>query len=117
MSWNLTLSTYAETYLDTQQCNFAHSGGPYGENIAIGYATPRAAITAWYNEYVDYDYAAGEYSAATGHFTQVVWKASTQLGCALYPCSAPWGGGFLVCEYYPRGNIIGYFIENVSPSS
>lgn len=110
--WNTTLAQYASDYLDKAQCNFEHSHGPYGENLAIGYPTPQAAVDAWYNEYKDYNYAQGDFSEATGHFTQLVWKGSEQVGCARKDCGAS-RGSYVVCEYYPRGNIIGRFVQNV----
>jgi hypothetical protein len=52
---------------------------------------------------------------STGHFTQLVWKATEQVGCSRTQCdgkgNAP--GWFVVCEYWPRGNIVGAFKENV----
>ena len=38
------------------------------------------AVTNWYNEFEQYNFAQPGFSLATGHFTQVVWKASTKLG-------------------------------------
>lgn len=114
MTWNSGLASYAQQYLDNSNCVFAHSGGPYGENIAIGYDTIDAAQDAWYNEEDLYDYAAGQFGESTGHFTQMVWKGSNEIGCATVDCS---GRTFLACEYYPRGNIIGEFTENVFPKS
>lgn len=108
--WNSTIAQFASDYLASDDCVFKHSGGPYGENIAMGYSTPDGAMEAWYDEYVDYDYAAGEFSESTGHFTQMVWVSTTSVGCALDACN---GRPFLVCEYWPRGNVIGYFTENV----
>lgn len=110
-TWNSTLAKYASDYLKKAQCNFEHSHGPYGENLAIGYPTPQAAVDAWYNEYKDYNYAQGDFSEATGHFTQLVWKGSTQVGCAQSSCGGR--GSYVVCEYYPRGNVIGWFQQNV----
>ncbi|VVT46968.1 uncharacterized protein SAPINGB_P001477 [Magnusiomyces paraingens] len=111
LTWNSTLSDYAQNYLNGQNCVFAHSGGPYGENIAMGYSSASDAIAAWYNEEDLYDYSSGQYSSSTGHFTQIVWTSTTALGCATYDCGS--SGSFLVCEYYPAGNVIGYFTENV----
>ena len=115
IKWNRDLAKYAQDYLASAQCNFAHSGGPYGENLAIGYPTTAASIQAWYDEIKDYDFSKNEFSSSTGHFTQVVWKDSTEIGCAEVECGSGWGGPYLVCEYSPRGNIIGYFKENVLP--
>uniref|UniRef100_A0A060T9D9 ARAD1D14652p n=1 Tax=Blastobotrys adeninivorans TaxID=409370 RepID=A0A060T9D9_BLAAD len=113
LSWNQTLADYAQNYLKSSNCKFAHSGGPYGENIAMGYATTTDAIQDWYNEYKNYDYSGGGFSESTGHFTQMVWKGTTQLGCAQIKCDK---GDYLVCEYYPWGNVQGSYQMNVSPN-
>lgn len=114
MVWNQTIADFAQDYLNGNNCQFEHSGGPYGENLAIGYGSNTLAMQAWYDEWTDYDFAAGQFSTGTGHFTQMVWKESTSVGCAVRDCS---GREYLVCEYYPRGNIIGYFTENVFPAA
>jgi len=36
-------------------CIFEHSGSSYGENLAAGYDSPDAAITAWYDEKDQYN--------------------------------------------------------------
>jgi hypothetical protein len=43
-----------------------------------------------------YDYSNPVY----GHFTQIVWVATTELGCGVAQCS---GGAFYVCQYNPPG--------------
>ena len=41
----------------------------------------------------------------TGHFTQVVWRGSSKLGCARNTCSLGGNSGTLwACEYDPPGN-------------
>lgn len=112
VTWSDELADFAKNYLAGDNCVFKHSGGPYGENIAIGYATIDDALDAWYNEEDQYNYAAGQFGENTGHFTQMVWKGTSQVGCATQDCS---GRTFLVCEYKARGNIIGHFTENVFP--
>lgn len=93
-----------------------------------------AAINAWAIEdkYYHYSPTTG-FSEKTGHFTQLVWKATTDVGCSVTDCSASNDGNgtqgykkgdaqgwFLVCEYWPPGNVVGdgndYFKENVDPS-
>ncbi len=61
-------------------------------------------------------------SESTGHFTQLVWKATKQVGCARKDCNGGQQGGsgdapgwYVACEYYPAGNVIGNFTENVQP--
>lgn len=60
-----------------------------------------------------YDYNHPGFSSATGHFTQVVWKGSKQVACAIANCGAGTIFGqaskYVVCRYSPAGNVIGHF--------
>ncbi|CAK7210042.1 hypothetical protein SCUCBS95973_000658 [Sporothrix curviconia] len=117
--WNATIASFAEAYLaNDTDCTFAHSGGPYGENIAVGYPSVQAAVDAWGDERSQYNFNDPSFSEATGHFTQLVWKDSTTVGCGRKLCGGKAAGSkstgwFLVCEYWPRGNIIGQFAQEV----
>lgn len=118
LSWNSTLALYASNY--AQKCTWAHSHGPYGENLARGYPDIPSAVDAWGNERSLYDFSTRHptgFTEATGHFTQLVWKATRQTGCAAVDCASSLGGVLVVCEYYPAGNIVGdddvYFLQNV----
>ena len=42
--------------------------------------------------------------ADVAHYTQVVWKGTTHVGCAIYPSSQ---FEYLICRYSPPGNIDG----------
>jgi len=112
-TWNNTLAEYAQTVANT--CVFKHSGGPYGENLSAGTHpfTPGAGIQLWLNEEPQYD----PNDPVPSHYTQVVWKGSKQVGCAVTTCSdlvdAFSNADYYVCEYYPAGNVIGEFPENV----
>ncbi|EEA24921.1 hypothetical protein TMatcc_008024 [Talaromyces marneffei ATCC 18224] len=124
--WNETLAAYAKQW--AEPCDWKHSGGPYGENLAEGYTNVTSAIDAWAIESKEYKYSppAG-FSEKTGHFTQLIWKATTDVGCGVADCSANDDdntrgkavGWFLVCEYWPPGNVVGdhneYFKDNVKP--
>ncbi|KAK8849555.1 hypothetical protein IAR55_004890 [Kwoniella newhampshirensis] len=117
LGWNATLASYASNY--AKQCVFKHSGGPYGENLAAGVGggyNITMGFNAWADEASAYNASNPQYS----HFTQVVWKATTQVGCVAVPCAdgtifTGYGQNSLniVCEYYPRGNYIGQFGQNV----
>ncbi|KAH8681832.1 CAP domain-containing protein [Xylariales sp. PMI_506] len=111
VTWNTTLEDYASGYLNSSSCAFEHSGGPYGENLAIGYANATASVEAWGDEGAEYDYGNPGFSEQTGHFTQLVWKATTTVGCGRRLCGK--SGWYLVCEYWPRGNVIGEFASEV----
>ncbi|RWS31209.1 hypothetical protein B4U80_00298, partial [Leptotrombidium deliense] len=94
-----------------------HSGGDYGENLFMFSSSMKItdfnctkAVDAWYNEYKLYDFDRGEYVPGAGHFTQVVWKNSQFLGCALASLR---NSLVIACEYKPAGNVIGTFKENV----
>lgn len=52
-------------------------------------------------------------SLQSGHFTQVIWKESQELGVA-YAKSRD-GKFVVVANYSPPGNVIGSFARNVPP--
>ncbi|KAI8141622.1 CAP domain-containing protein [Fennellomyces sp. T-0311] len=115
LKWSTKLEKYAQSW--SNQCNFKHTGGPYGENLAWGYSNFPAAIAAWYNEEKQYNYNKPGFSSATGHFTAMVWKSTTEVGCGIKTCSN--GAKMYTCSYAPAGNIVGnnnaYFKANVLP--
>ena len=73
----------------------------------------RKLVADWYNEESDYDYNTGRSKVGPFlHFTQVVWKETSELGMATATSANTW---FTVARYKPRGNM-GYendYIENV----
>lgn len=115
LTWSTELETYAQNYADQYDCSgtLVHSGGPYGENLALGYGI-EGSVDAWYNEIEYYDYNNPGFSENAGHFTQVVWKSSTEVGCGIKSCGGVWGD-YVICSYKPAGNVIGEFAENVMP--
>lgn len=111
LSWSGKLAGVAQAWAD--QCVFEHSSNGLGENLAQGDGFPPAQfVRDWYDEIGAYDFNAPGDSEATGHFTQVVWKATKQVGCGLAQCS---DGALLVCNYSPPGNLEGAYADNVPP--
>ena len=115
VEWNATLADFAGTYLNGSNCSFEHSGGPYGENLAIGYANATVSVEGWGDERKEYNFGDPGFTHDTGHFTQLVWKNTTAVGCDRRLCGEK--GWYLVCEYWPRGNIEGEFGEEVDKQS
>lgn len=116
LSWSTTLYDYAQAYADKYVCDsdLVHSGGEYGENLAVGYATGVSALEAWYSEGDGYDYST---ATVLDHFTQVVWKSTTKLGCGYKLCSGGvYNGLYVICSYDPAGNFVGEGLENVLSS-
>ena len=59
-------------------------------------------VDRWYNEISDYNFEEGKSNGGvTGHFTQVVWKSSRELGIGYY-CKGT--SCCVVGNYYPGGN-------------
>ena len=103
---------------NSQYDAFGGKGG-VGENIAAGAPTQTVAGAggSWVGEQQDYDHASNSCAAGQecGHYTQIVWKDTTGVGCAKFSCTSnsPFGsfaGGkwdFSVCDYSPAGNVVG----------
>lgn len=118
LTWNTSLADAAASW--ASKCQWKHSDGPTGENLALGYPDMTSAIDAWGNERNLYDFGASiGFSKETGHFTQLVWKETSSMGCAAVDCSGKnkLKGHIVVCEYWPPGNMVGednkYFRANV----
>lgn len=95
-------------------CAFRHAETGSGENLFAGTAPPtaREVVEAWASEAVAYDYAANRCSGLCGHYTQMVWRDTTRVGCAAHRCTTgspfdtgPWW--LVVCRYEPAGNTVG----------
>lgn len=113
--WSATRESAAQTWAN--QCVWMHSGTPgVGENLYASTGdpnvrpTPSAAVQNWADEAPFYTYSTNSCSGVTcGHYTQMVWRAATQVGCGIALCSAssnpfdppfdiyPWY--FVVCQY------------------
>ncbi|KAJ7467240.1 CAP domain-containing protein, partial [Mycena galericulata] len=88
---------------------------PVAENIAAG--TGEYSISDVMQGFIDGPTEKLNYNPTepvASHWTQVVWKATTELGCGVATCillNPPFNGQalFYVCEYFPPGNVDGEF--------
>lgn len=115
MGWNSLAEKNARKW--AQRCIYEHSKGEdrmadigaCGENLFMSSvpSTWSEAIQSWDNEKYDFTYGVGPKSpqAMVGHYTQVVWFSSYQVGCAVAYCANQALKYFYVCQYCPAGNI------------
>ena len=101
----LAAQKWADTLLATHQ--FQHSDSPYGENlfdITGTAARPSLVVKHWALEAINYNYESNTCRGLCGHYTQIVWRESKRVGCAVAR-----GGGreVWVCSYDPAGNWLG----------
>ncbi|KAK2077641.1 hypothetical protein QBZ16_004487 [Prototheca wickerhamii] len=128
LTWNPSIAATAAAEAAT--CSGQHTAnGPYGQNILMAFGPISSggcamAFQYWYtNEQGVYNYNAPGWQPSAGHFTQLVWKSTTQMGCGVAQCpGSSWYGGpiaspwhFVVCDFNPPGNGDGAFAANVSP--
>ena len=113
LSWDVDTYNYAKNNADNYDCSgvLTHTHGKFGENLAAGFKDGASTVAAWVDEPILYSDASFVYN----HFTQVIWKGSTKVGCAYKDCRKSNWGLYVVCEYDPYGNVIGQGSKNVFP--
>ena len=125
LNYNATISAFSQQWSDHLLANnlFQHSGTQlYGENLAFfeGYgadlvALIKMSVDAWYNEISAYNFNSPGFSEATGHFTCLVWLASTDYGIAI-TFDPKTTKAIITMNTSPPGNVIGQFQQNVLPT-
>lgn len=105
-----SLAVEAQAKEAADHCLFEHglSDSSNGENLCRGHASLQDCVDDWYSEIQFYDFTRQGFGFATGHFTQLVWKSTTEVGCGI--CS---DSRIYVCQYNLAGNVLGAFERNV----
>jgi uncharacterized protein YkwD len=137
LQWDAELAQYADNI--AKGCQFEHDmeqgEGGYGQNLASWGSTgdiddkqiaagSSAVTEQWYNGefhlwnfYGMDDPPADSDFHGWGHFTQVLWKDTTKLGCATVSCPAgtvlTYPSWYTVCNYGGPGNYGGQYGDNV----
>jgi pathogenesis-related protein 1 len=111
--WSDELEAEAQKYADLLafRCNvLKHSrNDDYGENLYWGNRnSPVEIVDLWAGERIYYhrEKITARGAEKYGHYTQVIWPGTTEVGCAFARCSNSYYY-FCVCKYNPAGNYIG----------
>jgi hypothetical protein len=134
LTWSEDLAEFAqewaENLVNDQNCGtiFHRMQSTYGENIAfrgsrplrVEYA-PEEAVESWFSEIDCWDYGTIRgsescdsvciselNSTGCGHFTQIAWRNTREVGCGYATCDADgWTNEVWVCNSDPPGNFVG----------
>ncbi len=135
MQWNDTIAADAQLYANEMATkgiwghdtiknqNDGYGHGNYGENLYTSTENGTTLVQAsksWIDEKVYYTYGkvgdanTCESGQICGHYTQIIWKNTTFVGCAkskykvdMFIAGANFkGGDIIVCKYQTPGNIV-----------
>ena len=89
----------------------------HGENICrmSRHYQPTDAVSFWYAEVNKYDFSSPGFSLENGHFTQLVWRKTREIGIGCARSENGDGLSYVVARYWPPGNVVTAFEENVLP--
>jgi hypothetical protein len=119
LSWNPALARSARRWADYLAATgrFEHApendAAPEGENLwagTKGFFAPEAMVNAWIREKRFFRPGRFPDNSTTGrvedvgHYTQLVWRATTEVGCAEATSASE---DILVCRYAEAGNYRG----------
>lgn len=119
LQWDPALAAAASSYADelTRIGALRHSAREnrpgQGENLWMGTRrgfTPWLMVGSWSSEKSRFrpgifpDVSTTGNWVTVGHYTQMIWRGTTRLGCAIRSSARD---DFLVCRYAPAGNVMG----------
>jgi uncharacterized protein YkwD len=110
LRWSNELASYAQNWANqlAARGQLEHrQERKYGENLFMGSGnkwSPTEVVDDWGSEVQDYDYSSNSCRSICGHYTQIVWKETTEVGCGV---ARSGNREVWVCNYNPHGNRIG----------
>src|ERR1035441_75889 len=108
LSWSDRLAASAQSWADAlvESGEFCHTPHLlHGQNlfeIRGGIVTPTRVVNAWASESLDYDYRSNRCRSVCGHYMQIIWRFTSEVGCAV---SHRGEREVWACEYDPPGNV------------
>ena len=121
LSLNINLCEIAQKY--AEKCSETNSTDHYcnlynneiiGQNIEVvdeKSFNVSDICNRWYNEKEQYDFTLKKFNSKARHFTQLIWKKTELVGFGYSKSDE--GKAYFVACYYPAGNILNKFSENV----
>lgn len=120
--WDEVLAGHAQAWADT--CPNGHNpnrnvnGNVVGENMYFSSSaspvSPKTVVDLWAQEGQNYDISTNTCANPAqpgtivdcGHYTQLVWRTTTSVGCGMKAgCPGQWAQVW-VCDYAPAGNMV-----------
>ncbi len=109
LQWSNELADLSRKWANTllvQNRFYIDPNTPYGQNLFMvtgGSVSPAVVVRQWASESQSYDHDSNTCSGICGHYTQLVWKRTSRVGCAVARSSdrEVW-----VCDYDPPGNVL-----------
>jgi len=108
--WSNELAAEAQKWankLKRSGCDMKHSNSKYGENLYWSSGLnprPEDVVASWASEKKYFNFKTKKCKgnwAKCGHYTQVIWKNTKKVGCAVVKCG---NEQVWVCNYDPAGN-------------
>ena len=118
LKWSAEAASKAEELVkeiaSTGKLKHANHKG-MGQNLAYSMGkefTGKDAANMWYKEIENYNFKKPGFKPNTGHFTQLVWAETTEMGSAVVVKGKE---TYVVANYIPPGNVTneGQFERNV----
>ena len=110
---------YAEKLISNSTINtiqpLTYEGNYLGENIIFtNTKNPEKIFNKFLEEIKNYNFNEKKFSKNASHYTQIIWKETTKIGIGFHYNELAENKYCTVLLYYPPGNVLGSFGQNVT---